>query len=345
MALILLAGLKSLPTDVLEAAEADGATPAQRFRIVIFPMLLPAVFLALVLAHDGRLPRLRHRLRHHQRRAGRRHRRVDDLRGEAGPAVLQYRLRLGDLEHDDRLHRDLLGAVRASDPARRPPRQRARTDEPPPLGRGRSPRSAWRSSRSSASFWCRSPGSSPPPTSRRATSSAFRRPSRSRRRSTISAASSAISISSACVEIEPHHLARLGGAVASDRRSGRLCAGALQEPPRRLGRLFLLGRPHRAAGRDADPVLSDDARHPPSRHVVGGDPHQHDAQRRLRRLDDVLLFPLAAEGAGGGGADRRLHALRQLLPRRAAARRARASSRARYSASCSRGTTSSTAPS
>jgi multiple sugar transport system permease protein len=49
MALILLAGLKSLPTDVLEAAEADGATAMQRFRIVVFPMLLPAVFLALVL--------------------------------------------------------------------------------------------------------------------------------------------------------------------------------------------------------------------------------------------------------------------------------------------------------
>ncbi len=49
MALILLAGLKSLPTDVLEAAEADGATMAQRFRIVIMPMLLPAIFLALVL--------------------------------------------------------------------------------------------------------------------------------------------------------------------------------------------------------------------------------------------------------------------------------------------------------
>src|SRR4051812_11741320 len=49
MALILLAGLKSLPTDVLEAAEADGATARQRFRIIILPMLLPAVFLALVL--------------------------------------------------------------------------------------------------------------------------------------------------------------------------------------------------------------------------------------------------------------------------------------------------------
>jgi multiple sugar transport system permease protein len=49
MALILLAGLKSLPTDILEAAEADGATPFQRFRIIVAPMLLPAIFLALVL--------------------------------------------------------------------------------------------------------------------------------------------------------------------------------------------------------------------------------------------------------------------------------------------------------
>jgi multiple sugar transport system permease protein len=49
MALILLAGLKSLPTDILEAAEADGATPFQRFRIIVMPMLLPAIFLALVL--------------------------------------------------------------------------------------------------------------------------------------------------------------------------------------------------------------------------------------------------------------------------------------------------------
>jgi multiple sugar transport system permease protein len=49
MALILLAGLKSLPTDVLEAAQADGATPLQRFRLIILPMLLPAIFLALVL--------------------------------------------------------------------------------------------------------------------------------------------------------------------------------------------------------------------------------------------------------------------------------------------------------
>ena len=49
MALILLAGLKALPTDIIEAARADGATAWQRLRIVILPMLLPAIFLALVL--------------------------------------------------------------------------------------------------------------------------------------------------------------------------------------------------------------------------------------------------------------------------------------------------------
>ena len=49
VALILLAGLKSLPVDVLEAARADGATAWQRFAFVILPLMLPAVFLALVL--------------------------------------------------------------------------------------------------------------------------------------------------------------------------------------------------------------------------------------------------------------------------------------------------------
>ena len=49
VALILLAGLKALPGDILEAARADGATAVQRFRLVILPLLLPAIFLALVL--------------------------------------------------------------------------------------------------------------------------------------------------------------------------------------------------------------------------------------------------------------------------------------------------------
>jgi multiple sugar transport system permease protein len=49
MALILLAGLKSLPTDILEAAAVDGASARQRFVFIILPLLLPAAFLALIL--------------------------------------------------------------------------------------------------------------------------------------------------------------------------------------------------------------------------------------------------------------------------------------------------------
>jgi multiple sugar transport system permease protein len=49
MTLILLAGLKSLPTDILEAAAVDGANGPQRFRLIILPLLLPAAFLALIL--------------------------------------------------------------------------------------------------------------------------------------------------------------------------------------------------------------------------------------------------------------------------------------------------------
>ncbi|HLY00232.1 MAG TPA: sugar ABC transporter permease [Roseiarcus sp.] len=49
MALILLAGLKSLRTDLLEAAAVDGASAAQRLRLIILPLLLPAAFLALIL--------------------------------------------------------------------------------------------------------------------------------------------------------------------------------------------------------------------------------------------------------------------------------------------------------
>jgi multiple sugar transport system permease protein len=49
MALILLAGLKTLPTDILEAAAVDGATGPQRFWLIVLPLSLPAAFLALIL--------------------------------------------------------------------------------------------------------------------------------------------------------------------------------------------------------------------------------------------------------------------------------------------------------
>lgn len=49
VALILLAGLKALPGDVLEAAAVDGAKPLRTFRSIILPLMLPAVMLALVI--------------------------------------------------------------------------------------------------------------------------------------------------------------------------------------------------------------------------------------------------------------------------------------------------------
>ncbi|MFJ8925506.1 carbohydrate ABC transporter permease [Streptomyces sp. NPDC102364] len=49
MALLLLAGLTTLPEEPEEAALVDGAGPWQRFRYVILPMLAPALGTALVL--------------------------------------------------------------------------------------------------------------------------------------------------------------------------------------------------------------------------------------------------------------------------------------------------------
>jgi multiple sugar transport system permease protein len=49
VALILLAGLKSLPSDILDAAAIDGAGPIAKLGRIILPMMLPSVFLVLVL--------------------------------------------------------------------------------------------------------------------------------------------------------------------------------------------------------------------------------------------------------------------------------------------------------
>ena len=47
-ALILLAGLQSIPDELYEAASVDGATPWQEFRHVTLPLLKPALLLALL---------------------------------------------------------------------------------------------------------------------------------------------------------------------------------------------------------------------------------------------------------------------------------------------------------
>lgn len=49
MFLILLAGLQAVPNDYLDAAKVDGASAWQRFYYVLFPLLAPISFAALVL--------------------------------------------------------------------------------------------------------------------------------------------------------------------------------------------------------------------------------------------------------------------------------------------------------
>ena len=46
--LILLAGLTSIPTDLIEAARIDGASPLQLFTAVILPLLSSAITVALI---------------------------------------------------------------------------------------------------------------------------------------------------------------------------------------------------------------------------------------------------------------------------------------------------------
>ncbi|GGL45067.1 sugar ABC transporter permease [Phycicoccus endophyticus] len=46
---VFIAGLNAIPTDVMEAAEVDGASPWQRWRRITLPLLRPAMLIATVL--------------------------------------------------------------------------------------------------------------------------------------------------------------------------------------------------------------------------------------------------------------------------------------------------------
>ncbi|MCK4307965.1 sugar ABC transporter permease [candidate division WOR-3 bacterium] len=48
VALILLAGLQSIPRELYEASELDGATEWTKFKLITFPLLLPSIALALL---------------------------------------------------------------------------------------------------------------------------------------------------------------------------------------------------------------------------------------------------------------------------------------------------------
>jgi trehalose/maltose transport system permease protein len=48
MALLILAGLQVIPSEIYEAAKVDGATAWQRFRRITLPLLMPAILVALI---------------------------------------------------------------------------------------------------------------------------------------------------------------------------------------------------------------------------------------------------------------------------------------------------------
>src|SRR5215213_4214668 len=48
MALLILAGLQTIPTEIYEAAKVDGATAWQRFTKITLPLLRPAILVALI---------------------------------------------------------------------------------------------------------------------------------------------------------------------------------------------------------------------------------------------------------------------------------------------------------
>lgn len=50
MMIVYIAGLQSIPTDVLEAAEVDGAGPWQRLKSVIIPMMMPSITICTFLS-------------------------------------------------------------------------------------------------------------------------------------------------------------------------------------------------------------------------------------------------------------------------------------------------------
>ena len=110
MALILLAGLKALPLDVIEAVRCR-----RGHRVAAVPVRPPAAAPAGRVpgadpAGDGCVPRLRLDLCHHRRRTGGRHRYADGPGGEARPSVFRHRVGRGDRQRDDPVPRGPRGA-------------------------------------------------------------------------------------------------------------------------------------------------------------------------------------------------------------------------------------------
>jgi ABC-type glycerol-3-phosphate transport system permease component len=112
-AIMLLAGLQAIPTELYEAARVDGASVTQRFWSITVPMLRPIIVVATATRIVWTVQLRGPHLRHDERRARQRHPDHVDVHADAG--LLEPRLRLcrhavrRPPAHHARLH-DLLPA-------------------------------------------------------------------------------------------------------------------------------------------------------------------------------------------------------------------------------------------
>ena len=115
---IFLAGLTSIPSYLLEAAEIEGASRRQRIRYVVLALLRPATVVAVALSGDQLAEGVRHPVHHDRRRAVPLLRHAGDVHVQRVVQEIPDRLRqldLGDSVSDDpeRDHRVLPPAQEA----------------------------------------------------------------------------------------------------------------------------------------------------------------------------------------------------------------------------------------
>ena len=311
MALILLAGLKNLPTDILEAAAVDGANGPQRFWLMVLPLLMPAAFLALIFRMMDAF-------------------RVFDIifvTTSGGPADATNTLMIYGVKQG--LEFFNIGAASAVSTVIVVCILLMAAAFIAVLKPGQEPACLIATKlllilrrlaicailviALAPVLWLFSIAYKP-------TRDIFASPPTFLFTPTLDNFDSVFRYFKlgCAARVELHHCNRVDGAVALSRRPGRLCPGAIGKSARDLARLFLSHHPHRTADRDAHPVLPSDARRRPFGHVVGGDHPQHRAQQRLCGLDDVFFLSRRTGFDRRGGADGRLYGLRRLLPHRPA---------------------------
>ena len=102
MALMLLAGLQTIPESLYEAAEVDGAKTWQQFVEITLPMLRPAIFVALIFRTITSIQTFDIPFRHDRRRSRGFDRDARDVHPQDDAGFSRFRLRIGAGDADVR---------------------------------------------------------------------------------------------------------------------------------------------------------------------------------------------------------------------------------------------------